>query len=277
MKLLGLDFESSGLPATECRIIEMGAVLFDWGAKAPIEIFNVIVDPVDWGPMGLSPEAVKTHGMTKEFVKEHGIAIHVALPILSALMARADYVVAHNGNVFDRVLLAAECRRWNLVEFGEKKPWIDTMTDVPFPERMTTRKLDHLAAEHRFLNPFPHRAAFDVMTMLQVLTHYDIETVTRNALSPTVVVRAMTNFDQKELAKARRYRWVPDRKEWHKTLKEFDLEKEQAEAPFKVVVVSRTVGQALREPAPPPQHQEPAVGCETGSAGGVPGCGAVAQ
>ena len=41
------------------------------------------------------------------------------------------------------------------------------MTDVPYPETIATRKLTYLAADHGIVNPFAHRALFDVITMMQ--------------------------------------------------------------------------------------------------------------
>src|SRR5208282_4762391 len=76
--------------------------------------------------------------------------------------------------------------------------------DLEVPERNSTR-LTYMAADHAFLNPFPHRAMFDVMTMLKILDNYDIGKVMELAKSPTVTVKAIVSFDQKDLARNRGY------------------------------------------------------------------------
>ena len=51
-------------------------------------------------------------------------------------------------------------------------------------EKIKTRSLPYLAADHGFLNPFPHRALFDVMTMIQIAGMYDINEILKYADSP---------------------------------------------------------------------------------------------
>ncbi len=230
-----MDFETSGLLDQNCRIIEIGAVLFDWEKKTPIEVFNVIVAPYEnWDMM---PGAELSHGMSKQYVMDNGMSSVAALLILDKLIDKADVLCAHNGTNFDKPLLKAESTRHEMWMKGEQKIWIDTMSDVPYPEQMVTRKLVHLAAEHGFLNPFAHRAAFDVLTMFEILSKYDINAVIQNAIAPTVKIRALASYEQRELPKARRYRWEPTTKIWWKEIKELDLGKEEKEAPFKIVVL----------------------------------------
>ena len=88
-----------------------------------------------------------------------------------------------------------------------KRPWIDTCTDVPYPPSVGSRTLRYLAADHLFINPFPHRAIFDVMTMLTVLSHYNVEEIAVLAKSPVIHVQAKVGYDEREKAKARGYMW----------------------------------------------------------------------
>lgn len=235
MKLLGVDFESSSLLGPDCRIVEIGAVLYDWDLKLPIQIFNRLVLP--FGDWSMHPAAELSHGIPTRVLREYGLRDEEALDQLNRLAGQADVIVAHNGTNFDKPLWSQEARRLMQEPIGEKKIWIDTMTDVPYPEQVITRKLVHLAAEHGFLNPFPHRAAFDVLTMLHILSKYDIAAVIQNAIAPTVKIRALATYEQRELAKAKKYRWEPASKIWWKEIKKFDLEREKAESPFGLAVM----------------------------------------
>ena len=107
------------------------------------------------------------------------------------------------------------------------------------PPAITTRKLTHLAAEHGFLNPFPHRAVSDVLTMLKVLSHYDIAPVLESARQPSFTVKACVSYDDREKAKARGYRWDAARKIWTKIVKGHRLndEIEACKPEFAVVIL----------------------------------------
>jgi hypothetical protein len=101
----------------------------------------------------------------------------------------------------------------------------------------------YVAAYFGFLNPFPHAALFDAMTTLKVLEQFDVAQVAARAAQPWVVLRAMVDYDNREQAKARRYYWetLGDKKyprAWVKKVKESDVEKETAAAPFRVVQIA---------------------------------------
>lgn len=155
-------------------------------------------------------------------------------------MRRAAAVVAHNGSGFDRPMFDAQLARMLEAEALRSQiaalPWIDTCLDVPFPEAITTRKLVHLAAEHGFLNPFAHRAVFDVLTMLRVMAAYPIEPILESAKQPLVTCIAQVSYDDREKAKARGYRWRGQSKLWVKHLKAHRLEEEKAQAGFPIEV-----------------------------------------
>jgi hypothetical protein len=77
------------------------------------------------------------------------------------------------------------------------------------------------------------------MTMLKVLDKYPIELVTERAKSPWCFVSADIGYANRQLAKDRRYGWETAggktfAKTWVKKIKEMDLAKEKAEAPFAV-------------------------------------------
>jgi DNA polymerase-3 subunit epsilon len=233
MYLLGIDFETTGLDVKEARIIEFGLVLWDWKNQTPKTILGGLVWEKTREPL---TEEIKTlTGLNDEMFKtEHTFSPESCIGSVLKLSENCDFLIGHNANNFDKPLLEQECIRVN--KKMPEKPWLDTREDVQYPEHIQSRKLVHLAAEHGFVNPFSHRAVFDVLTMFKVLQNYDLDEIIRLSKEPTLTVVAQVNFNNKDAAKARKYAWDGENKYWYKKIKESLLEKEIKEANFKVVV-----------------------------------------
>jgi DNA polymerase-3 subunit epsilon len=212
MLILGIDFETTGLNIPTIGVTEIGMVLWDTEMHAPIKLFGSLVEPGSYavweGATEFTMAAVDVNGIT--------------------WYGSADIACAHNGNFFDRPLLDAWAARYGL-DSQKSKTWIDTMIDIQRPKKMHGR-LTYMAADHGFLNPFPHRAMFDVMTMLTILNKHELDPVLELAKSPTKVVKALVPFDSKELAKARGYFPVYENgkfSRWELPVKEINIEKER--------------------------------------------------
>lgn len=241
MKVLGIDFESTWTDPVnpkEARITEIGVCLMDWETQTPLEVFSTLVydDSYPKSP----PELVELTGITDEMLISRGVPPEVAFRDLINLINECDYVVAHNGNEFDKPLCLSEFMRYGFRL--PEKPWIDTKTDIKYPKHIKTRKLTHLAADHGFANPFAHRALFDVLTMLKILSFYPIEGVIELSKEPLVHCIARVSFQDKDKAKSRGYYWDGDKRAWFKPLKESEFSKEENEAPFVVLKHYPTVG-----------------------------------
>jgi len=201
MQILGIDFETTGLNIPTIGVTEIGMVVWDTDLHAPIKLFGTLVDP---GPSAVwEPGVEKVNNLTPALCDKHGMAEDKALKYVLSWYGSCDVACAHNGTVFDRPVLDAWAARHGL-DSQPSKVWIDTKADLEIPERNSTR-LTYMAADHAFLNPFPHRAMFDVMTMLKILDKYDIDQVMEMAKSPTVEVKAIVSFEQKDLARNRGY------------------------------------------------------------------------
>lgn len=231
MLWLGIDFETTGLDTQNDRITEIGAVLWDPFEKKPLKLFHEFLK-VD---RPLTPEIQKLTGLSDAILEKYGKPFKSVAENMAELFQHCSHVVAHNGTGFDKPLFKAECVRHKVGEW--ERPWIDTSVDVPFPADITARKLTYLAAEHGFLNPFAHRAVFDVLTMLTVISNYDPHEIVRWSESPAVTIRAKVDYADRAKASSRGYRWDAARKFWVKTIKEFQLEKERQEAMFTVEVL----------------------------------------
>lgn len=237
MYILGLDFETTWTDPVNpklARPTEVGAVLYDTEKRMPVRIYNSLVyDPSDYPS---SPqELVDLTGISDDMLEKNGIMPNEMLEVLNSLMDISDYVLAHNGTEFDKVIYEEECERWGarVVELH----WIDTKTDVPYPDHIKTRKLTHLAADHGFANPFSHRALFDVLTMLKVCEEYDFTEIVKLSKEPNVTVVANVSYHDRELAKKRGYYWDGENKRWKKQMKENQVAQEEKDAPFRIVVL----------------------------------------
>lgn len=235
MRLLALDFESSGLSFTEDRVIEVGMALYDVELRQSVRQYGFLVkpdkdiDPRHWA------EAEKIHGIAWDTVNQYGMPDPTALKQVLVYYETADVLLAHNGNIFDRPMLEAWAARYAMPL--KKQLWIDTRTDLPRP---LTGKLIHLAAEYGFVNPFPHRALCDVMTMLRILENFDVPAVIERAKLPSIMIQALVSFTDKDLAKERGYQWMEwkgQKSRWLRQLKEHEIGQEQADAPFKIAVL----------------------------------------
>lgn len=224
MTILGLDFETTGLNPEVDRVIEIGAVLWSTGNGGfPISMYSFFCYDKDFPE--IHPEAAEANGLDNGFLKEYGKPFKKNM---ARIEGDFQAVVAHNGMNFDRLFYVAECKRAGIETW--EMPWIDTAMDVKYPESITTRKLTYLAAEHGFLNPFAHRAVFDVLTMLIILQKYDVQAALEYSQQPLVILQALVSYDDRQKAKDTGYRWNPDEKRWLKTLRLPDVPEERKKA-----------------------------------------------
>lgn len=208
MKLFGLDFETTGLDPEADVVTEVGAVLWDTDRRSPLIVENFFVYHET---PNVSMEITKKTGIHQSDLENFGLSSEEGFHRMMEVMALSDAVVAHNGNLFDRPFQ----RNWSKrilaspSKVAERLPWIDTQVDIAYPEEITTRRLSYLAAEHGFLNPFAHRAVFDVLTMLIVLDKYDLSDILYSASQPTCLIQAVVSYDDRQLAKDNQFYWNP--------------------------------------------------------------------
>lgn len=262
MRLLGVDCETTGLDVKTERITELGAVLWDTDMRAPVWFFSHFLFDDSIETLLKSPEKVRGEtrsemvarisGFTLEFLQEFGRVPYTVFSDLDHFCENTaiDYIVAHNGRDFDIPLLAAEMDRHGVKEPRfTQKTLVDTKYDLPWKVQPDSLKLKHLAMEANFINPFPHRAVTDVLTMFKVLDQFPIEEVVEFMKIPSQIIRAMVPHpknDQgkgKDLAKAAGFRWQEIGYKrfdncWVKLIKVNKLEEEKARLPgYEVVVI----------------------------------------
>lgn len=229
MLVMGIDTETTGRCTDTDRIIEIAAVIYDTKEKVPLDIFSSFIrHTVEDGY--LSPT-----GIRGEWLRQFGISFPTAMGVIQKMAQSCEIVavMAHNALSFDKPIITAELMRNQIVGHAlEEMHWVDTMTDLPFVKEPKSRALTYMAADHNYLNTLPHRALFDVFTMLKIVDHYDMSTILMNSKIPWITARICTNYDQRQIAKDLRYSWDDKDKIWTKKVKEdqFEAEVKAAEA-----------------------------------------------
>lgn len=232
MILLGFDMETTGLDFQKDRPIEIGYILYSTAQKRCLESSGYLVKT----DVPISPFITKLTGITQSAVDKFGYESLDGLELLIDAIRTADAIVGQNVNRFDKRMLGAWGSRHGIAI--PEKLWIDTRTDLPGVE---SKSLSYMAADHGFLNLFPHGALTDVQTCLKIVSMYDIDVVAARAKEPTVVLKAHVGFENNSLAKARKFGWYDDKKGtkfWYKVVKQSDVAAETAHGEFDVSFIT---------------------------------------
>jgi len=243
MLLAGIDIETTGLDINNDRIVEISAVLWDWDKQVPVEIYSSLVYEEDMPNIDTTFEV--SH-IDKEMLEQYGKSPKIVMEEMCVLLNKGEYIVSHNGIDFDKPVVEQFYIRNGINAVGNPT-WIDTMYDIVYPPMCKYRSLMYLSAYYEFINPFPHRALFDVMSMFKVMHKAvgdNIDEVVARAKSPMLTIQAIVSFNDKDLAKAEKFRWEPDKKIWYKRMKEIDIDNEWLDnLPFEIRILEDEMSQ----------------------------------
>jgi DNA polymerase-3 subunit epsilon len=210
MRILGLDVETTGLDPATCEITELGLVLWDWEKKKVLKIANHLMKP----SKPIPAEITRLTGISDddfEFAEDPNEVLENFL----CMLISSDYIMAHNAQ-FDRSFMKNFCPEI-------PKGWLCSREDIKYDDFIhKSKSLVTLAATHGFLNPFPHRATFDVLTMLKVASQYDIHDIIKRSLTPVLTLHSQAPFERKDEVKAAGFYWEAKDKVWWTRVKECD-------------------------------------------------------
>lgn len=231
--ILVYDTETTGLDTDNDEIFELAWAVLDGKTLTPIHMQSAFVST----SKPLPEEIIELTKMKQEWLDKHS---HPAKDVIGKFCRdiasyEVEYIAGHNIIEYDNKILRANAIRAGISGVSEafaKKNFIDTMTDLPYV--YPTKKLSYLAAELGFVNPFPHRALFDVLTTAKIMQYFNIEEILKLAKSPTIEVRALVSYDNRALASKRKYQWNAEKKIWTKKIKECHLQQEQSHNDFEV-------------------------------------------
>lgn len=260
MRVLGLDFETTGLDIAKARIIEIGAIMY--------RVENCVWDKVasystliyDLGDDRITPETTKITGITQEEIEASGKPLIPSIELLAKMGLEADMIVCHNAQ-FDGGMLRETVKRHNLdvhipcINHMLAAPWLCSVMDLKSNRDYKCRTLSHLALDRGIaVDPaLLHRAVADVELMGKMLTAAKADPVLmlEYQQSPWIYLQGKIakpwedGGKEKDMATKIGYSWEKARgttepvfsKTWVKRVKECDLEEEKKLAPFDIRVI----------------------------------------
>jgi len=242
-----LDTETTGMEPDTDKVIELGLVLFEYQRESGavgrvLGSYNGLEDP----GMAIPPASTAIHGITDEMVAGRRLDEHA----IAQLMQGVALVIAHNA-AFDRKFVEPR-----LPAFASL-PWACSFREIAWDEAgIGSAKLEYLAYQYGFFYE-GHRAETDCRALLEVLRRAlpaawasTAEAAVRHdavVREPTAIgaawggagdvhptafkklldrARELTyrvwargsDFDTKDLLKARQYRWNPEERCWWREL-----------------------------------------------------------
>lgn len=215
MILLALDFETTGTDTANDRVIEVGAILWSTAQNKCLESAGFLVKT----DVPISAEITKLTGVHPGAVSKFGFESKDAIDNVMAMAEEAEAFIGQNVLRFDKKVLFAWATREQRAFPAQL--WIDTMYDLPGAD---AKHLGYMAADHGFLNMFPHSALADCQTVLKLVSMYDIDKVVERSKSPFVILQAHQKRSENDLAKKQKFRWNPEYKIWWKAVKQMDVE-----------------------------------------------------
>lgn len=232
MRLFLFDLETSGLSPKSDSILEYGYIIWDTKYKKPFAQNSVILFDSDYPTAW--PDAERVNGISYEYVSQFGISPKKAIQSLEDLIEhfKIDYLVAHNGKLFDLPFLIAQADKYQIAAPKIRStPMIDTK-ELPFNHAPRSKHLGHLAYDLRvFHDPNEkHSALFDCQLMLGILKTFDLDLVLKSANAKSVKLHAHCTFETKELAKSCGYSWTKPQNQWLKIVKEYEVDGELEKA-----------------------------------------------
>ena len=212
-----VDVETTGLNPNENGIIELGLLEFkflDSSTSVISSMYSALQDPGE----PITQEVTRLTGLDDAAVRGQSIDWN----LVRQFWERADIVIAHNAE-FDRAFINT------IREVADiKKHWACSVRHIDWrAKKFGSLKLNYLAADHGFVNPFAHRALFDCATTYRLISPYLAELVSASR-EPEIEISAVGSpFESKDILKANGYRWDSERRVWRKRVLPARLEAER--------------------------------------------------
>lgn len=228
MILNSLDFETTGLNRETDRITEVGTVLWSTKHNRAMEAASFFVQ----SEVPVSKKVEALTGINNAMLKKFGVEETWAIEETIRLVEASDAVIGQNVIQFDKHFLDNAAKRLNLKV--PERLWIDTRTDLPLS--VESKPLSYMACDHGFINPFPHVAVGDALTVLKIVSMYNVDEIVARAKEPNVVLFSLQKFEDNAVAKKLKFNWKPDLKKWLRVVKASDVDVIAKSAPFNISV-----------------------------------------
>lgn len=209
MNVLFVDVETTGVNKQEDQVVEIGLVMVNVDLVSQplgkvlqdksriVRAYGSLHEPLD---RQISEEAAAIHGITNEMVQGH----RMDLGIMEEMFRDCEYYVAHNA-LFDAPFIQQHFKRG--IPVHEMDKWLCSLTLIDWKAKgHTIRNLTYLAAINGFVNPFPHSALGDAMTLFRLSFPW-LQEMIEAARQDWFVVKALAApYDAKDTLRARGYK-----------------------------------------------------------------------
>jgi DNA polymerase-3 subunit epsilon len=237
--ILSLDLETTGLDTAVEQPIEVGAVLYSTGQYRILESASYLVKTT----RPITSEITGITGLVPQAVAKFGFESKDGLENLLGMFDYADAIIGQNVIRYDKKILESWSGRDGIN--SPEKLYIDTRTDLP---GVQSKHLGYMLADIGKINPFPHSALTDALSVIILVEHYSkhatlngyaspdayVKDMVKLAESPNVVLVGKQDRADNSLVKKEKFAWNPDLKIWWKIVKECQLEAYIAKLPFNV-------------------------------------------
>jgi DNA polymerase-3 subunit epsilon len=200
-----IDLEGTDKRPQFASIVEIGCCLWSVEHRTRIESYTTLVRAED------NPAAHVNRIPPSALVDAPELP--TAFSCFDNLIERADAIVAHHGDGYDKPLLERLGCEW-----ASRRPWIDSM-EIAWPVESSSRSLLAVAHAHGVQIGTLHRAGDDVALVASLLERvaemgYDVGELLAKAMRPKLRFVADVPRERNDELKAARFRWDPDRREW---------------------------------------------------------------
>jgi len=156
--IIVLDFETTGLNPSKDKIIEM--YLYKINDNT---FFHKFINP----ECKINPATTKVHGLTDDDLKKSPIFKDISQDLLE-FCGDECYIIAHNGDSFDKLFLKCEFININM-ELPKSYKWIDTLklSRYIYPEA-ESHKLEILREKFNISKNGSHKANIDVLHLYEI-------------------------------------------------------------------------------------------------------------
>lgn len=226
--VLVLDTETSGLEPKTDRILELAATVFSVEHKCPVLSFSTLI--ADARVVNLAERVNRIPSGALPKGRSEKDAVHAVLLYASA----CDAFVAH-GAAFDEWFMRESVARTGLM--WPTIPWVDSMSDVEWPEGKRGESLVATALAHGVGVANAHRAMADVDTLVRLMQRvserHDLGALLARGMRPKVHVVSMAPFEQKDVVKEHGFHWDGAKRVWWRDMPAEDV----GSLPFRTRIV----------------------------------------
>lgn len=216
-----VDTETTGFNRSKDAIVEVAAILYSLRLAAPVATYAELI-----------PTTVRATQVTKGCTAEDVTGISSALldevpegfsmlrTVVGKFLSISDVILAHNA-AFDKGFIGDH-------PTFKGKQWVCTEYHVKWPKPSTSKSLINIALAHGVPVICAHRALTDCDIIARLLTKvhemgHDIRALIDKAARPHVMVRALVDKANKDLASNAGFYWAKEFNQWRKEVAEEDL------------------------------------------------------